>query len=98
MKITFALLFPLIAAVVATPAPTPDDSVLDSRASINPGCTWVVNCGGLGDCEAFPCIDDGYSCDGPGIPTSAPGGTVNATCTTACSCEFFCGPGPVCLP
>ncbi|KAJ7928398.1 hypothetical protein B0H13DRAFT_1968457 [Mycena leptocephala] len=103
MQIKFALLFSLIAAVVATvrPAPSPDVTALDTRVAAGlPLCTWIVNCGGFGSCKAGPCIDAGYSCDGPGVPTLAPSGTPNATCTTACSCESFCaGPiGPECPP
>ncbi|KAK7036225.1 hypothetical protein R3P38DRAFT_2911055 [Favolaschia claudopus] len=92
MKLTssFGLIFlPFIVGVVASPtAPTSDAGL----------CNWIVNCGGFGACEAGPCIQDGYSCSGAGVPMLAPGGTVNATCTTACHCELFCGVGPVCPP
>ncbi|KAJ7088140.1 hypothetical protein C8R44DRAFT_892934 [Mycena epipterygia] len=95
MKFTVALLLPFMAAVVATPTASPDESALDARATFPPpGCNFVVECNSSDRCERFECANAGYFCDGTTLSLDA-GSAVNATCSNDCSCTLFCGVGPV---
>ncbi|KAJ7107321.1 hypothetical protein C8R44DRAFT_940990 [Mycena epipterygia] len=94
MKFTVSLFLPFIAAVVATPTASPDESALDARApSPPPGCNFVIECNTSDICQGFECADVGYFCDGATLTLEA-GSAANATCTNDCSCELFCGVGP----
>ncbi|KAJ7088100.1 hypothetical protein C8R44DRAFT_892899 [Mycena epipterygia] len=93
MKFTVALLLPFIAAVVATPTASPDESALDARAPPL-GCNFIIECNSSDRCESFECANAGYFCDGTTLSLNA-GFATNATCSNDCSCGIFCGVGPV---
>ncbi|KAJ7751745.1 hypothetical protein DFH07DRAFT_1061802 [Mycena maculata] len=90
MKFTVALFFSFVAAVVSTPTANPGKSALSARTPTAPGCNFVLHCGGVGGCDDGPCVAAGYSCDGTTVV-----GSGDSACS-ACTCELFCGVGPVC--
>ncbi|KAF8191992.1 hypothetical protein K438DRAFT_1970355 [Mycena galopus ATCC 62051] len=53
MKFTVAVILPFIAAVVATPMASTDDSALAARTPSLPGCNYVIECNSGDICQSF---------------------------------------------